>query len=171
MEIMNNRLKSIAGITIVELMSTVVVIGIISAAAAPSFNRAVQRIKFRSETKNLVSTLRMARSQAISEKAPYGIYYDATNRTVTTFKDLTNLANYTFESGSDSVIKVDQLPYDIAYLYASFPNSTVIYEPNGTASASGDIYLLTTDHGIVNTSQVNVLASTGRAKVAYIHNY
>lgn len=163
-------LRSKSGFTLIELMSVVVVIGIASALASPIFNRAIQRLRFRGETKDVLSTLRTARSFALSQKDPFGVYFDGNNRIVTLFKDIVNPADQIFETG-DSALRVDTLPPDIIYLYAGFTNSCIIYEPNGTASGTGYIYLMSDNSSVVNISQLHVLASTGRSRVNYIHNY
>ncbi len=168
---MNTKLKSICGMTLAELMAVVVVIGIATSMAGPSFDRAIQRIKFRGESKNLVSALRTARSSALSDKAPYGLYFDGNGFTLTLFKDIANPSNYSYEIGSDSVVRIDSLPREFTYMYSSFPNSAVIFKPNGTASSTGDVYLMSQSGSIINLSQVNVLASTGRSRIEYIHNY
>ncbi len=69
-------LRSKQGFTLIELMTTVVVIGIAAAMVAPGFDRAVKRIEFKAKTKDAVSMFRTARSFAISDKVPYGIYFD-----------------------------------------------------------------------------------------------
>lgn len=168
---MNTKLKSISGMTLVELMAVVVMIGIATSLAGPSFDRGIQRIKFRGETKNVISALRTARSNAVTEKSPYGLYFDGNSFTLTLFKDKVDLGNFSYESGSDSIVRVDSLPHEFTYLYSTFPNSAIVFEPNGTASSSGDIYLMSESGSIINLSQLNVLASTGRSKVEYIHNY
>lgn len=169
--VMRIRFKSKAGFTFIELMAAVVIIGIVSAMAAPTFDRAIQRARFKGEAKLLISDLRVARSHAIAEKAPFGVYFDANAFTVTIFKDLDNLSSYSYEEASDSLVSVDSLDSDIVYLYASFPSAAVIYQPNGTASGSGDIYMMSDNSDVINLSQINVLASTGRSKLLYIHNY
>jgi prepilin-type N-terminal cleavage/methylation domain-containing protein len=171
MKIFNIRLKSIGGFTLMELMTTVVVVGIVAAAATPSFIRTSKRIKFRGETKNLVSVLRTARSNAISEKAPYGVYFDNNELNIKMFKDLANLSSYSYDAGSDSLVSVDTLPSEIAYVNATFSTGAVIFKPNGTASATGDVYLMSDNLTCVSISRINVLASTGRSKVVFINNY
>ncbi|MEW5925423.1 MAG: GspH/FimT family pseudopilin [Candidatus Zixiibacteriota bacterium] len=165
------RLLSKRGITLLELMASVVIIGILAAMAAPSFDRSVQRIKFRGETKDIVSLLRMARSEAITKKEPYGIYFDNQSKIITFFQDQANLSSYTYDAGSDGLVSVDTLPSEIVYLYATFPNSAVVFQSNGSASGSGYIYMIALSSGIVNTSGASVLASTGKSKVEFIHNY
>ncbi|HDL02711.1 MAG: hypothetical protein DRP46_03600 [Candidatus Zixiibacteriota bacterium] len=166
-----NKLKSKRGITLLELMATVVIIGILSSIAAPSFERSVQRIKFRGKTKDIVSLLRTARSEAITKKSPYGVHFDDEKKIISFFEDKANLANFTYDVGSDSLVSVDTLPSEYVYLYATFNNFSVVFQPNGSASSSGYIYLISQSNSIVNTSSASVLASTGKSKVEYIHNY
>jgi len=167
----NRKLLSDHGLTMMELIITVVIIGVLAALAAPSFDRGIQRIKFRGESKDIVSLLRTARSEAITQKDPYGVYFDNSARIIKMFKDKVNLSSYIFEDGSDSVVSVDTLPAEFVYLYASFANSAVVFQPNGAGSGSGDIYLMSDCRGIINFSQINVLASTGKTKLLAIHNY
>ncbi|MBN2226069.1 MAG: GspH/FimT family pseudopilin [candidate division Zixibacteria bacterium] len=164
------KLTSRRGITLVELMATVVIIGIVAAMATPHFDRAIDRIKFRSQTKNLVSMLRTARSNAIAEKAPYGVVFDFGANTITMFRDSTNIGSNTYEAGSDSVITADTLLVGFSDCSTTFPNSAVVFQPNGSASSSGDVDLHFESIKEASDSRVNVLASTGRSKVMYITN-
>lgn len=168
---MFKRIRQMKGVTMVELLAAVVIIGVITSMAAPEFERSIQRIKFRSETKNLLSTMRTARSHAIAEKSQYGIHFDGNARVITLFKDIANPGNLAYDVGADSVLRVDTLPLEFSYLYASFPNSALIFQANGTANATGDVFMISNPTGTVNLTQLNVLASTGRSKIQYIHNY
>jgi prepilin-type N-terminal cleavage/methylation domain-containing protein len=159
------------GFTLIEMMVTVVAIGIIAAAAAPKFDLAMQRASFRSENRDVISKLRTARSEAITKKVPYGLYFDYDTRTITTFADLANLSASSFDLGSDSIMATDTLPPAFVYLWASFNNSSVVFQPNGSASQTGDIFLMTDDGNHTNFSHLNVLASTGKSSIEYIHNY
>ncbi len=155
----------------IEMMITVVIIGIIAAMAAPYFDRSIQQIRFKTQAKDVLSTLRMARSNAVTEKCQYGVYFDFESQGITAFKDIANPKSFIYDDGLDSVISVDTLNGDFAYLWASFTNSAVVFRPNGTASESGDIFLYSEASESYNWSHLNVLASTGRSKIYYIYNY
>jgi len=73
---MKKLTKSQHGITLIELLSTVVIISIVSAMAVPRFQVAIERVKFRSANRDIVSTMRLARSLAVSDKHQYGVYFD-----------------------------------------------------------------------------------------------
>ncbi len=165
------KLLKIRGFTLIELMVAVVAIGIIAAAAAPRFGLAIQRAGFKSETRDIISKLRTARSESITKKLPYGLYFDYDAKTITSFIDIANLPGAVYEEGQDSVLAVDSLPSNYTYLYASFSNYTVVFQSNGSASQSGDIYLMSLDDDHYNFSRLSVLASTGKSSIEYIYNY
>ncbi len=168
---MRTILKSKRGITLIELMTTVVIVGIVAAMAAPHFQKGIERIKFRSQSKNVVSMLRTARSNAISEKIPYGVTFDFNSGTVTMFRDDANPGSYQYDAGADSVITADSLSAEYSCSSASFPSSTVIFRPNGSASSTGNISLKRTLPSEISESSISVLASTGRTKIVSLDHY
>jgi len=165
------KLSKNRGFTMAEMMVAVVAVGIIAALAAPRFSLAIQRAGFKGETRDIISQLRTARSESITKKQPYGLYFDYEARTITNFIDIANLAAATYDEGADSILTVDSLPPNFNYLYASFNNYTVVFQSNGSASQSGDIYLMSQDDEHYNFSRLSVLASTGKSSIEYISNY
>ncbi|HWR84190.1 MAG TPA: GspH/FimT family pseudopilin [Candidatus Deferrimicrobium sp.] len=164
---MKLRFCSQRGVTFVELMITVVIIGIVSAMAAPRFQRIWERVKVRASDREMVSTLRLARSKAITDKEQYGVYFDQANRSVTLFKDLANPSAMTFEGG-DSVIRVDTLPTEFTYMGTDMINNVLVFLPNGSAgfTGGGNVFSLAVTPQMVAIIIHNVLASTGR-----VHSY
>jgi len=165
-------LKSCRGVTMIELMTTVVIVGIVAAMASPHFQKGIDRIKFRSQSKNVVSMLRTARSNAVSEKALYGVAFNFDEGTIVMFRDDANLGSNQFDAGADSVISTDSLPrQEYGWSYSTFTNSTVVFRPNGSASSSGDVSLWYTSPSEYSESFINVLASTGRAKIVSMYHF
>lgn len=156
------RGKKQKGFTVMELVIVAVIISIGAAIAVPRFNGVITRLKFKSTGRNIVSILRLARANAISKKAQFGVHFDIDNRQYTFYKDIQNLDSYTFDSG-DSVIKTETLPHNLNFGYNSFNNDAVIFLPDGAASTSGfvDLYLSQDSDYLM----VDVLASTGRVKL------
>jgi prepilin-type N-terminal cleavage/methylation domain-containing protein len=165
------KIKSSKGFTLIELIVTSVVVGIVTAMSMPHFNIAYDRLQFRSQTKELLSMMRTARSEAISEKSSFGIYFDNSDYSLTMFEDKANLSSFTYDVGSDSVLVIDTLASNYHYLYASFNNSTLIFQPNGSASQTGDIFMMSHEGNSMNLTHLTVLASTGKTRIEYIHNY
>jgi prepilin-type N-terminal cleavage/methylation domain-containing protein len=162
---MTKKIDSKQGFTLIELMITVVIIGVVAGMAAPSFQTAWERQRFQGGNKEIVSKLRAARSFAVSSKEPHGIHFDTEAKVYTLFRDVANPGDNTFESG-DSVISADTLPVEFTYLSTFFENDVIMFKANGSADFTGDGTFITaaeTDNLIAYYS-TNVLASTGRIK-------
>lgn len=159
------KLKSENGITLMELMIVVVIIGIIGAMAVPRFQIAVDRMNYRTTARKVTSTLRSARSNAISQKVPYGIYIDGSAMTITTFKDIVNPSTHVYDSG-DSTVSVDTLPSDYYYLGTDVTNNVIFFEQNGSSFfvGGGNIVSAASSDVVVAIAQHNILSSTGRIK-------
>ena len=70
--------------------------------------------------------------------------------------------------GTDTVKAEMQFDTSYAYLSATFSNPALIFQPNGSASESGQIDYSFSSTEVYCHSTVSVLASTGRAKVEYM---
>jgi Tfp pilus assembly protein FimT len=164
-------LSSRKGITLVELMAIVVIIGIVATMALPRFTRTVNRLKFRTAARNMVSKLRLARSNAITNKQQFGVHVDEKDYTLTLFLDNQNPALFQFDNG-DSVISVDTLPDGFVYLNTDYGNPAIVYRPNGSASNTGNILFMSYGQDDdVNVGSIQILASTGRTKLGSLNYY
>ena len=158
--------KNRKGITLLELMIGVVVLGVIVAMAAPQFASVLPRLKFKSKSRDIVSDLRLARSDAVSQRAQFGLFFDFLQDRYIVFKDLVNPNLFTYEFG-DSVIKTVYLGQDISLYSCSFNNYTVVFKPDGSASSSG---IVTIENNQGNDrADIDVLASTGRVKLTFLY--
>lgn len=151
------------GITLIELMSTVVIVGIIAAMAAPRMGIAYERMQLRSKNREIISTLKVARSQAITDKLSYGVLVDGNTRTITVFQDLVDPAARTYATG-DSIVSVDTLPTEFNYLATDCTNNVIFFEPNGAASftGGGNINVMGYSEHAVSIMTLTVLGSTGK---------
>ncbi len=160
------------GVTLIELMSTVVIIGIVSAMAGPRFSHEMQKMEFRGAARDMVSKLRQARSLAISEKSLYGVAFDNSNSTFTLFKD--NIASTPpgFQTG-DSALSVDTLPGEFATMTSTF-SGAVLFMSNGSANESGSVIPISygSEAGSATSyATISVLSSTGRVRMDDMQNY
>lgn len=164
----NQSLLGSRGFTIVELMTAVVIVGIAAAMAVPRMQKSYERMQFRAAVRDINSTLRLARSNAIASKTQFGVAFNTAPCTVTLFKDKVNPASYSFDAG-DSVIRVDTLPPQFTYIGTDCANNVLTFAPNGSSgfSGGGNIYSLAYDNNIVAFHSTNVLASTGRLQYSY----
>jgi len=160
----NNKLGQIKAFTMLEMMIVVVIIGLFASMAAPSFTSWIPKMKLKTDAREKVNYLRMARSQAISENQQYGIYFDTDNNQIIFFKDTANPTAATYDAGMDSLVH-DPIccESNINFSGCSFSNSTVVFYSNGSASTSGSIVM--TDSSSCDNYTINILASTGRIRL------
>ena len=162
---MTNRLRNERGITLMEMMAAVVVIGIVSSMAYPRFENAVDRLEFRSTSREMLSTFRLARSLAITEKNDYGVSIaSGAKKTVTLFKDIANPGLNTYESAGDSAISVDTLGKDIIWIGSDCLNDVITFKPNGSSgfTGGGNLWTIAMTEDLTAVSWHSILASTGR---------
>ena len=160
---MKRKLGTERGVTLIELMIVGVIIGLVAGMAVPRFQTTYEQMQIRSANRGLTSTIRLARSYAISEKTPFGIYFDGASVTFTLFKDVVNIGAGTYEAG-DSLIRVDTLPMEFDILSTDCTGDVVVFRPNGSAvfSGGGNIYTMAFLDQITSLTSNSILASTGR---------
>ncbi len=154
------------GFTLIELLTTVVIIGLVSAMAVPRFTQAYERMEFKSANKDMTSTLRLARSLAISNKEVFGVNFNSDTKIVSLFKkDPSSVLLNTFET-ADSLIRVDSMGHNFNTLTTDLTDNTISFRPNGSAifSGGGNIISMATTEDLIGIYQFNILASTGRVK-------
>jgi prepilin-type N-terminal cleavage/methylation domain-containing protein len=151
------------GFTMIELMITTVIIGVLAALSAPSLQRAYEKSSFKGGERLLTSALKLARSYAISNKDLFGVYINAENRELIVFQNSVDPSTPSYSEG-DSVYWVDTLPSEFDYIYVSMANSAVVFRPNGSAVGTGyeTIYLVGESDNMLAYFAISVLAATGR---------
>ena len=90
-----------AGFTLAELMVVVAIIGLGSYVVSMSFDAIVPRERLNTSVRNLTSTLRDARSRAISKGLPFEIEYDLPGRRYRLVTPFRNNAEGLFIEGAD----------------------------------------------------------------------
>jgi prepilin-type N-terminal cleavage/methylation domain-containing protein len=152
------------GYTMIELMSVVAMIGILAAMAVPVFLSMTPRLNLKSDARNSLNYLRLARSRAVAENSQYGVFFDAGNDRLIYFMDTNDPASAIYDAGQDSVLdSTITLHHGVSYNSVSFASNSVVFLPNGSASESGTIVL---DHAETSrTYTINVLASTGKVSL------
>jgi type IV fimbrial biogenesis protein FimT len=156
------RLRRKTGFTLIEMVITAVVAGLIAALAVPSFYRSMQKLKLNAATREIVSDLRWARSKAISTRKQVGINLDFANKRYSVFFDINNPGAFQFSSSQDSVVKTGDLT-GLGTGNTTLTDSTVIFMPSGSSNRSGQITCNSRTGSFSRT--VDILASTGRVKI------
>ncbi len=136
--------RSTKGITLIELVVVMVLIGILSAIATPSFLQWRQNLEYRQAARDIVSMLRNARNQAISTNVQYRVEFDAPNR------------KYGLRTGNSAGntdwndLAVNPTPANWVMLpqgVAMNPSANVVaggivFSPNGTSTAASTVQIL-----------------------------
>jgi len=161
---MKRRLKSNKGFTILEVMTVVIVIGILTALAVPTFDEAVKKIRFKSASNTIMANLRMARSHAISKKVQHGVGFDSDNNVISVFKDINDPSGFTFDD-TDSILFQDTLVGGLQQIATSFSDDVIFFFPDGRASTSGNVNGDATWGETSASVQISILAATGRIKM------
>ncbi len=161
-------LKRESGITMLEIMITVVLIGILSSMATPRFLQFISRMRGRADVSNNVSYLRSARTFAISNGIPTGVYFDVGGNQVYVFQD--DNGDEAYSEGTDTVvIGPEELNGSTSINFCSYDNSVVIFNTDGSTDESGTIEFGTSDDHYRQYT-VSILAATGKVSMN-IDNY
>ncbi len=154
--------KDRKGTTLMELMIICVIISVLSAMAIPSWMNYMPKIRAKAAVRAAISSLRQARSQAITEKKRFGVFFDATNKNFVLFADNANPGNGTYETG-DSVITTTALGSNNVLESTTLTGSAVVFDMNGAASQSGTVTFSSYDAQL--SYVIDILAATGRVKM------
>jgi prepilin-type N-terminal cleavage/methylation domain-containing protein len=163
---MKARLLDKSGVSMLEMMIVVVVIGLLAAISLPNFGGAIKKMRFDNEGRDMVSTLRYARSAAITVQQPIGVFFDSDHKKVLTFLDRVNVGSNTYESG-DSLLRTDSLEANVSYFGSTFIGQTVVFQPDGRASAGGYVMAYSPSGSGSRSFTIGVTAGSGRVRLDY----
>ena len=171
---MRKLLKSNHGITMLEMMIGVVIIGITASMAVPRFMTAIDRMNFKSANREVISTIREARSLAISTRVPHGVYFDGAGGQMVLFKKDTSTADSTYVDGSDSVLVTETFTgeegvngEELDYCGSTFFNNVALFYPNGSVSSSGYAWTYRATQDMVGVAVFRLLQSTGKLETIW----
>src|SRR5206468_7818951 len=72
----NSNLPPIGGFTLLELLVVLLLIGLLTALVFPSIGRGMGALGLKTSSRDIVATLRLARSKAITEQKIYWVSFD-----------------------------------------------------------------------------------------------
>lgn len=145
------------GITLVELLLVVALIGIMAGLAVPNFDNTITKIRHTSAIRDVLRDMRLARSYAISRSARYGVYFNTAGRYYVLFKDTDKDTVYDAgEKIKDSTV----LGANVSFSNCGFTNSAVVFNSDGSASKSDSVGVVNNKNSAV--TEVCVNAAIGR---------
>jgi prepilin-type N-terminal cleavage/methylation domain-containing protein len=154
---MNNpRHPRQSGFTLVELIITMVILGIIAGIAIPSFVVMLPNYHLKSAARDIFSNMQQARMAAIQANRSYSILFDTANQSYTIREDtvpLTTIKTVNFsdyDSGGgitygngNATEAIDGGSFGdfITYTHATFPDNIAVFSPRGLGENTGYVYL------------------------------
>lgn len=148
------------GFTLVELIVTLVILGILTAIAIPSFRNFTRSSEATSAANDLVSAMNLARSEAVTRAQRVSICKSANQTScVTTGEWDQGWIVYVGETIIDELLRTNAAPAGLVTMSGG-PN-IMTYAPSGFFSgvSNGTIAVVS------DTSQINVIfSSTGRVR-------
>ncbi|MCK4596896.1 GspH/FimT family pseudopilin [bacterium] len=150
------------GMTLVEIVVVLAIMGILAALAVPSFIKYLPGVKLKGDTRNVASVSRLARMRAVAEGAQYGIFFDDdhTPAQFILFQDVNG--NEEFDISADEVIFSQELYGKTLFRRVNFANDVAIFKADGSSNG-GWVSLGLEERS--DSLMVDILPSTGRVKV------
>jgi type IV fimbrial biogenesis protein FimT len=157
--IMNKIRRNIRGFTLVELMITITILGLIAVLSIPNYNRFMMGWRLNGETQQLASTLRAARSTAVMKNIDVVFSFDPDTNSYSWFEDSNrdgNLDNGEYESAEYDLGETIEIS---AYTLSS---TTLTFGSKGNTRESGSITLR---NPINNVKSIRIFGGTGNVTV------
>ena len=140
------------------LLETIVVLAIIAfffAVSVPLFSKFAEKSKLETAARNIVSTLRTARSYAINNSATYGVVFDTAP---------TPHQYYIQDEGANVIDKKYRLPTQIRFNSVGFTGGAASFLSTGELNETNpDTSVIIEDSDTTRT--ITVERTTGRVKI------
>jgi type IV fimbrial biogenesis protein FimT len=154
-QLMEVRFMNKKGVTLIELIVVIVIIGIGAVLFAPNIGAWLPNYRVRSAARDVVSTMRTAQMRAVSTNAPYGVGFDANAYQL-----------YRSSGGLSPEGVATNLPSGVQFTNNTFPiNATLnkhFAQFNTDSGASGGGV---TVQGTKGSRRITVTTSTGRVTI------
>jgi prepilin-type N-terminal cleavage/methylation domain-containing protein len=156
-------IQRIGGFTLLEVMTVVAIIAIMSGIAVYSINTNLDRIRADTAVRRISIALNYARIRAIAEDTNYIVTFSVRPTTTNQSKCYIEMVADTNKNGvkdAGETVKTEDLPKGIVYnlsglhdIYDTaadaqkndgigFPNNRVTFLPRGNATAKGEVYII-----------------------------
>lgn len=173
MDIHHKKREASKGITMIELMMTLAILGIITSLAIPSFSKTINNSRLTTNANQLVASLNLARSEAIKRNTT--IYVANIENEGQNWDNGWNVfidenSNEIFNENSDTLLKTyPSLTNNYTLRTGENISSWVAYKPSGLYETStgrlSDSFRLCTMKSDTNDSRRIILNSIGRARI------
>lgn len=163
---LESKFSSKSGVTLIEMLMVLVIIGIIAAIIGYNVRQGVQKSRLQETTMQVINDLRQARSKAqlTSQNAvvmlcPTGTIGCAVNSPSKVYS-----TSWASSSGSNTGVE-RTLPYNITIAPApgaSYPSQISYSAPNAETTGSGTVWQVTSPSASIPPLFIKVVGVTGR---------
>jgi type II secretion system protein H len=157
-------MKREAGFSIIELMVVAVIMAIIVAISIPSLRSHTATVNLTKSASKVAASLKLARMRAVASNVPVIVEFDSDAGTFFLYQD--DDEDGSFDSGETSAGPYE-MPNNTSISSVSFTNSTVTFNPTGSASETGNVVVASCED---LAKRVDVTAPTGLIYVSDIYD-
>ncbi len=161
----SRSLSNEKGFTMIEILVTVVLIGLLALLSINPMKNYLRRLDFQNSAKNIKRLIQTAQSRAMANPNEHiGVYFDlaATPQKAFAFIDKFNPSLYVYDAVKDPIyLQPEVLKRGSSFTALSVCPCEVVFRGDGSAYKSFKIIL--TDGTLQDT--LDILASTGRVRL------
>ncbi len=156
---LDKRMRPRRAFTIIELVIVLLILGIVSAVAMPTFYDSLLFHRVESAARRVKADLELARSQARLTSTNQSITFANSSYTISNTKSLDN-ANHLY------TVDLTQQPYSLDSATANFSNTaTASFDGYGAPASGGTVVLMSKSHQCTITLD----GATGEATITSSH--
>ena len=134
-------MKNCAGFSLVELLITIAIMGIVMSISTISFNSWIRKSNIEKQTRELFSDITEARTNAFTQKIVYGIVFQPTSYAMKTYSSEVEYKSNSAAVANGVVVARKSLKYSLTKAGADISNTPVVFDTTGFTNDLFTIYV------------------------------